>query len=311
MRDTSLHGAGLGLRWELIPDLKAVPDATLAVAIDFFELAPENWLDMGGARRKDLRYFAERRPIVAHGLSLNLGGPAPLDKLFLQRVKRFLDEYRIELFTEHLSWCGDDGHLYDLLPIPFTGDAVRHVAARIRRTQDILERRIAIENASYYVAPAVAEMSEIDFIRAVLSEADCDLHLDVNNVYVNSVNHRFDPRAFIDAMQAERIVYLHMAGHYKEAEDLIIDTHGAPVIDPVWQLLDYTYSRIGTRPTLLERDFNIPPLAELLPEVARIREMQSPASQCHTRASEKMDVSRADWMPASAGMTEREIHHAA
>jgi hypothetical protein len=274
MREPSLHGAGLGLRRELIPDLKAGLDANLADVIDFFELAPENWLDMGGSRRRDLRHFAERRPIVAHGLSLNLGGPAPLDEVFLQRVKRFLDEYRITQFTEHLSWCGDDGHLYDLLPIPFTFDAVRHVASRIRRTQDILERRIAIENASYYVAPSIAEMSEIEFIRAVLTEADCDLHLDVNNVYVNSVNHRFDPHAFIDAMPAERIVYLHMAGHYQEAPDLIIDTHGAAVIDPVWELLDHTYARFGTRPTLLERDFNIPPLAELLPEVERIQSLQ-------------------------------------
>lgn len=271
MRDTPLHGAGLSLRRELIPDLKAaLPDA-----IDFFELAPENWLDMGGAWRRDLGHFAERRPLVAHGLSLNLGGPAPLDEIFLKRVKRFLDEYRIGLFSEHLSWCGDDGHLYDLLPIPFTGDAVRHVAGRIRRTQDILERRIAIENASYYVAPAINEMSEIEFIRAVLAEADCDLHLDVNNVYVNSVNFAFDPRAFLDAMPAGRIVYLHMAGHHREAEDLVIDTHGAAVSDPVWELLDYTYARIGTPPTLLERDFNIPPLAELLPEVERIRRMQA------------------------------------
>jgi uncharacterized protein (UPF0276 family) len=271
MRDTPLHGAGLSLRRELIPDLKAaLPDA-----IDFFELAPENWLDMGGAWRRDLGHFAERRPLVAHGLSLNLGGPAPLDEIFLKRVKRFLDEYRIGLFSEHLSWCGDDGHLYDLLPIPFTGDAVRHVAGRIRRTQDILERRIAIENASYYVAPAINEMSEIEFIRAVLAEADCDLHLDVNNVYVNSVNFAFDPRAFLDAMPAGRIVYLHMAGHHREAEDLVIDTHGAAVSDPVWELLDHTYARIGTPPTLLERDFNIPPLAELLPEVERIRRMQA------------------------------------
>ncbi|OYY60450.1 MAG: hypothetical protein B7Y51_11770 [Burkholderiales bacterium 28-67-8] len=277
MRESPLHGAGLGLRRELIPDLKArIPDA-----IDFFELAPENWLEMGGAWRKSLRHIAERRPIVAHGLSLNLGGPAPLDEVFLQRVKRFLDEYRIGLFTEHLSWCGDDGHLYDLLPIPFTGDAVRHVADRIRRTQDILERRIAIENASYYVAPAIAEMSEIAFINAVLTEADCDLHLDVNNVYVNSVNHAFEPRAFIDSMPAERIVYLHMAGHYREADDLIIDTHGAPVIDPVWDLLESTYARIGTPPTLLERDFNLPPLSELMLEVTRIRQMQ--AQPCEAR----------------------------
>ncbi|MDP1904803.1 MAG: DUF692 domain-containing protein [Pseudomonadota bacterium] len=277
MRESSLHGAGLGLRRELIPDLKAgIPDA-----IDFFELAPENWLDMGGARRRDLRHFAERRPIVAHGLSLNLGGTAQLDEIFLKRVKRFLDEYGVARFTEHLSWCGDDGHLYDLLPIPFTHEAVRHVASRIRRTQDILERRIAIENASYYVAPAIAEMSESDFIRAVLEEADCDLHLDVNNVYVNSVNFGFDPRAFLDAMPAERIVYLHMAGHDQEAADLIIDTHGAAVIDPVWDLLDHTYARIGTPPTLLERDYNIPPLAELLPEVERIRHLQARHSGLH------------------------------
>lgn len=271
----TLHGAGLGLRREHLPDLMAgIPDA-----IDFFELAPENWLDMGGSRRKALRHIAERRPIVAHGLSLNLGGPAPLDEVFLKRVKRFLDEYRIDLFTEHLSWCGDDGHLYDLLPIPFTGEAVRHVASRIHRAQDILERPIAIENASYYVAPAIAEMGETEFIRAVLEEADCGLHLDVNNVYVNSVNFAFDPYAFIDAMPAERVVYLHMAGHYQEAEDLIIDTHGAEVIEPVWDLLAHTYARIGPRPTLLERDFNIPPLAALLPEVARIRAVQSQATE--------------------------------
>lgn len=280
MRDTSPHGAGLGLRRELIPDLMA---ADLPDAIDFLELAPENWLDMGGSRRKELRHFAERRPIVAHGLSLNLGGPAPLDEIFLKRVKRFLDEYGIARFTEHLSWCGDAGHLYDLLPIPFTGDAVRHVAARIRRTQDILERRIAIENASYYVAPAISEMSEIAFIRAVLEEADCDLHLDVNNVYVNSVNFAFDAREFLDAMPAERTVYLHMAGHYQEAADLLIDTHGAAVIDPVWGLLEHTYARIGTPPTLLERDFNIPPLAELLPEVERVRFLQAQyAEQRHS-----------------------------
>lgn len=275
MRELSLHGAGLGLRRELVPELKAVAHAKLASGIDFFELAPENWLDMGGSRRRDLRFFAERWPIVAHGLSLNLGGPTPLDERFLQRIKRFLDENRIDLYTEHLSWCGDDGHLYDLLPIPFTAEAVHHVATRIRRSQEILQRRIAIENASYYVAPANAEMSEVEFICAVLEAADCDLHLDINNVYVNSVNHRYDPRAFLDALPAEQIVYLHMAGHDCAAADLIIDTHGAAVIEPVWDLLAYAYARFGTPPTLLERDFNIPPLCELQPEVERIRQLQS------------------------------------
>ncbi len=275
MPANALHGAGLGLRREHLPDLMAgIPET-----IDFFELAPENWMEMGGFRRRVLAQLAEQRPIVAHGLSLNLGGPAPLDEHFLERVKRFLDAYRIDLFTEHLSWCADDGHLYDLLPIPFTDEAVRHVAARIRRTQDILERRIAIENASCYVMPAIAEMSEAEFIRAVLEEADCGLHLDVNNVYVNGVNFGFDPYAFIEAMPAERVVYMHVAGHWKEADDLIIDTHGAAVIEPVWALLAHAYQVIGVVPTLLERDFDIPPLADLLPEVQRIGGLQSRAGE--------------------------------
>ncbi len=270
MHGKALHGAGLGLRREHLPDLCArIPDA-----IDFLELAPENWLEMGGSRRRDLARIAERRPIVAHGLSLNLGGQAALDEIFLRRVKRFLDDHRIGLFTEHLSWCADAGHLYDLLPLPFTGEAVRHVAARIRRTQDILERRIAVENASFYVAAPMSEMSEAEFIGAVLAEADCDLHLDVNNVYVNSVNFGYDPRTLIDALPAERVVYIHTAGHLREAPDLIIDTHGEAVIEPVWDLLAHAYARMGTRPTLLERDFNIPPLAELMPEVERIRDLQ-------------------------------------
>jgi hypothetical protein len=155
-----------------------------------------------------------------------------------------------------------------------TEEAVKHVAGRIRQTQDMLGRRIAIENASFYVNAPIAEMDEPAFVRAVLEEADCDLHLDVNNVYVNSVNHRFDPRAYIASLPAERVVYLHMAGHYREAEDLIIDTHGADVIDPVWALLDFTYQTLGVHPTLLERDFNIPPLAELAKEVGRIAALQ-------------------------------------
>jgi uncharacterized protein (UPF0276 family) len=264
-------GAGLGFRRELIPALKVrVPDA-----IGFFELAPENWIDMGGTHGRELRSFTERYPFVCHGLSLSLGGPSPLDEILLHKTRQFMDAHQIALYTEHLSYCSDDGHLYDLLPIPFTEEAVHYVAARIRRTQDILERRIAIENASFYVAAPIADMDEIGFIRAVLQEADCDLHLDVNNVYVNSVNHRYDPIEFIRAMPAEHIVYLHVAGHYNEAEDLVIDTHGADVIDPVWSLLDATYRIHGVAPTLLERDFNIPPLAELAREVEHIARIQA------------------------------------
>lgn len=258
------------MRRELIPALKnGVP-----LAVDFFEVAPENWIDLGGAAGRDLCNFTERYPFVCHGLSLSIGSPAPLDEKLLRKIRYFLDQHRISLYTEHLSYCSDDGHLYDLLPIPFTGEAVKYVAARIRRAQDILERRIAMENASFYLQSPIAEMSEADFISAVLAEADCSLHLDVNNVYVNSINHGYDALEFIRSMPSERIVYMHMAGHYNESENLIIDTHGADVIDPVWSLLDEAYHIHGVAPTLLERDFNIPPLAQLVHEVERIAAIQ-------------------------------------
>ena len=280
MSDTALHGAGLGFRRELIPDLKAgVPSS-----IGFFELAPENWAGMGGRSAQDLRHFTERHPFVCHGLSLDLGGPRPLDTELLTRIRRFMREHGMRLYTEHLSWCGDDGHLYDLLPIPCTADAVKWVAGRIRQAQDILDMKIGIENASYYLAPPGAEMSETEFIRAVIEEADCLLHLDVNNVYVNSSNFGFDPLAFIDALPLERTCYLHMAGHYVEPDGIRVDTHGADVIDPVWQLLDAVYARVGPLPTCLERDFNIPPLAELTTEVARIAAAQRRATQLREAA---------------------------
>jgi hypothetical protein len=277
------RGAGLGFRRELVPALQAQVPA----AIEFFELAPENWIGLGGAPGRDLRAFTERYPFVCHGLSLSLGGPTPLDELLLAKIRQFMDAHGIALYTEHLSYCSDDGHLYDLLPIPFTEEAVKYVAARIRRAQDLLERRIAVENASFYVAAPIAEMDEASFVRAVLDEADCDLHLDVNNVYVNSVNHRYDPLAFIRAMPTERIVYLHMAGHYREADDLLVDTHGADVIDPVWALLAETYRIHGVAPTLLERDFNLPPLRDLAREVERIAALQAPyrAHEAPARAS--------------------------
>ncbi len=270
-----VQGAGLSLRRELITSLKAGVPAS----IQFFELAPENWMDMGGSSAKDLRFFSERYPLACHGLSLSLGGPQPLNEVFLTRVKRFLREHDVTLYSEHLAYTTDEGYLYDLLPIPFTAEAVHYVAGRIKRTQDILERRIAVENASYYVEAPISEMSELEFVNAVLSEADCWLHLDVNNVYVNSVNHRFDPLAFLRGLPAERVLYLHMAGHYEEGEDLLVDTHGASVIDPVWSLLDASYRLFGAKPTLLERDYNIPPLADLTLEVERIAQMQRPYAE--------------------------------
>ncbi len=271
MNRFNLHGAGLGFRRELLDALKAQVPST----IDFFEIAPENWIDFGGLRARELRAFTERYPFVCHGLSLSIGGPGPLDEMLVKRIKSFMQTHGIQLYTEHLSYCSDDGHLYDLLPIPFTAEAVHYVAARIKRVQDILETRIAMENASFYVMAPIAEMSEAEFIRAVIAEADCLLHLDVNNVYVNSVNHCFDPLDFLRQMPTERIVYLHMAGHYNEAENLIVDTHAADVIEPVWDLLDQAYALHGVHPTLLERDFNIPPLDELAREVAHIARIQA------------------------------------
>lgn len=273
------QGAGLGFRREQIEPLKGgVPEA-----IRFFEIAPENWAGLGGRSARDLRQFTERYPFVCHGLSLSLGGPSPLDEALLQRIKRFMAEHGIALYTEHLSWCSDDGHLYDLLPIPLTEEAVHWVAGRIRRVQDILECRIGIENASYYVVPPGAEMSESAFIRAVLEEADCLLHLDVNNIYVNSRNFGFDAREYLMSLPLQRTAYIHVAGHYTEADGLIVDTHGAEVIDPVWQLLADAYRVTGPVPTCLERDFNLPPLAELAGEVAAIARLQANCSAATMR----------------------------
>lgn len=267
-------GAGLGLRRALLDDMQDLGCGD----VDFMEVAPENWIGVGGRYGRAFRALAEQYPISLHGLSLNLGGPEPIDIELVGAIKDFLHEFNCPIYSEHLSACGDHGHLYDLMPIPFTEDAIRYVANRIKQVQDIIGERIAIENVSYYAAPA-REMSEIEFINAVLAEADCDLLLDVNNIYVNSINHGYDAEAFLLALPADRAKYIHMAGHYDEAEDLKVDTHGAAVIDPVWALLGKAYDHVGVVPTLLERDFNFPPMAELVAEVAKIRQLQAGAQQ--------------------------------
>ncbi|WP_300452488.1 DUF692 domain-containing protein [Accumulibacter sp.] len=274
MNHRPLQGAGLGFRRELIAELKnGIP-----AAIGFFELAPENWAGMGGKSARDLRYFTERHHFVCHGLSLSLGGPAPLDLPLLRRIRTFMTEHSINLYTEHLSWCSDDSHLYELLPIPLSEEAVRWTAGRIRQAQDILGCRIGIENASYYFAPPGAEMNETEFISAIIHEADCLLHLDVNNIYVNSRNFGFDPLAFLHALPLERTCYIHVAGHHVEPDGLLVDTHGATVVDPVWSLLAETYRRIGSDlPTCLERDFNVPDLAQLTAELDQIARLQAQA----------------------------------
>jgi len=279
MAFAKINGAGLGLRRSLIPQLQK-DGATNG--IDFFELAPENWIGLGGRYSERLRWFSERFPLVSHGLSLNLGGQDPLDMALLANIKEFLTTHQVRYYTEHLSFCGHGGHLYDLLPIPFTQEAVRHVAERIAIVQDVLGQQIAVENVSYYLAPS-NEMSEIDFINAVLKEADCQLLLDINNIYVNSVNHGYDAHDFIREIPAERIAYAHIAGHVRESKDLCVDTHGADVIDDVWQLADYCYQQFGAIPTLLERDFNLPPLASLHSELQRIKQGQGLAQATNAK----------------------------
>lgn len=258
---------GLGLRRSLLGSLQAAPAGTF----DFLEAAPENWIGVGGALGDAFAALAGRQPLVCHGLSLSLGGPAELDDTFLLKLRRFLDAHDVAIYSEHLSACGDShGQLYDLLPLPFTGEAIAHVAARIRRAQDVLGRRIAVENVSYYAAPFQA-MAEIDFVNGVLAEADCDLLLDVNNIVVNATNHGYDAVGFLRALPSARIRYVHVAGHRDEAPDLKIDTHGTAVSDPVWALLAEAYRCHGRRPTLLERDFNFPPFAELVDELSAVR----------------------------------------
>jgi uncharacterized protein (UPF0276 family) len=266
-------GAGLGLRRGLMDQLMANPPAD----IDFMEVAPENWINVGGRLGHKFRFFTERYPFLLHGLSLSIGAPSPLNEELLRDIKAFMEEHGIEFYSEHLSYCGDNGQLYDLMPIPFTEEAVSYVARRIRRAQDILGRRMAIENVSYY-APTDTTLTEAEFMLAVLEEADCDLLLDINNIVVNSINHQYDPLEFMLKMPKERIKYFHQAGHYVEAEDLRIDTHGAAVDEQSWQLLADAYAHFGAVPTLLERDFNFPPVEELLDEVRRIKAMQQAAT---------------------------------
>lgn len=263
-----LAGVGLGLRREFIDTFLSAETHP-----DFIEIAPENWMGFGGRHAKLLAQCVEKAPLLCHGLSLSIGGPHPLNIEFIKQVKIFLQQYQVPIYSEHLSYTHDGGYLYDLLPIPMTEAAVKYVAERILRVQDILGQRLVIENVSTYLMPN-AEMTEAEFVREVIEQADCELLLDVNNVYVNSMNHGSDGYAFIQAMPKERIRYLHIAGHEQISENLLIDTHGAEICDPVWELLQYTYQICGVKPTLLERDFNIPSWQQLQYELATIKKIQ-------------------------------------
>ena len=271
-----VHNAGLGLRRSFLKEIVDNPPQN----VSFYEVAPENWITIGGKLGKQFRAMTEQFDFICHGLSLSIGSTDPLDEDFVYDVKNFMHAHQIKFYSEHLSYCSHQGHLYDLMPIPFTSDAVSHVAKRIQRVQDILEQKIAIENVSYYAAPG-QEMDEIDFFNAVVEEADCDILIDLNNIYVNSINHNYDAEAFLRAIPVHRIAYAHIAGHYVEEDDFLIDTHGADVIDPVWKLLAKAYELYGVFPTLLERDFNIPSLEILSKEVDTILSIQDAWHKYH------------------------------
>ncbi|MGD9486380.1 MAG: DUF692 domain-containing protein [Calditrichaceae bacterium] len=262
-----IHGAGLGFRRDLADDLINAETNKP----NFVEFAPENWMGMGGFWKKKLRSVVEKYPLLCHGLSLSIGSPEPLDWNFLKELKAFLNEFPVQIYSEHLSYSKcDNAHLYDLLPIPFREDAVRHVVERIRQVQDFLERPIAIENVSYYT-PVAAEMAEETFIRSIVEESGCNLLLDVNNIYVNAFNHQYDAKKFLGQLPLEKVVYIHMAGHEQVSPDLIIDTHGQPIIDPVYDLFEWTIDHVRPVPVLLERDYNIPGFEALQEELGRLQ----------------------------------------
>ncbi len=258
---------GLGLRRDIAEEIL---DSRILTP-DFLEFAPENWMGMGGAWKRVMDKAVDRFPITCHGLSLSLGSPEELDWQFIRELKSFLDENRVTIYSEHLSYTKSrNAHLYDLLPIPFRQDAIDHVVDRIRRVQDLLERPLAIENVSYYT-PVAAEMTEVQFVNEIVERADCKLLLDVNNVYVNAFNHRYDAKEFIGALPLERVAYIHMAGHEQVEPDLIIDTHGQPIIDPVYELFEWTIQKMDPVPVLLERDFNFEDLEQIQGELTQIK----------------------------------------
>ena len=260
---------GIGLRRDIADDV-LLSDV---IHPDFIEFAPENWMGIGGYWNKIRQRAVEKYPVTCHGLSLSLGSPEELDWKFIKDLKVFLDENNVSVFSEHLSYTkSDNAHLYDLLPIPFREDAVDHVADRIKRVQDYLGRQIAIENVSYYT-PVAAEMTESQFITSIVEKSDCKLLLDVNNIYVNAFNHKYDAKTFIDQMPLEKVEYIHMAGHEQVAEDLIIDTHGKPIIDPVFDLFEYTIQKMHPVPVLLERDYNFEDLPAISAELEKLRSL--------------------------------------
>jgi uncharacterized protein (UPF0276 family) len=279
-----VHGIGLGLRHEIAGDtLDRGPSE-----IRWLEIHPENYVARGGRFEAMLERAADRGPLVAHGLSLAFGTLEPFDRAYTAQLRALLDRVGAPWYSDHLCFAGvGDTFLHDLLPLPFERESIEVAAARIRELRDAIERPVAIENVSYYADPAPRGMEEPEFVLEVLEAADAKLLLDVNNVYVNAKNHGFDPRAYIDRMPRERVVQIHVAGHFTRPDGIIIDTHGEAVCDGVYDLLAYTLERLGPTPVLLERDQNFPATVdEVFEEVRRLDALYTRSIAKHERALE-------------------------
>ncbi|MCP4969279.1 MAG: DUF692 domain-containing protein [Arcobacter sp.] len=264
----NLSGCGLGLRSEFLLD---VDNSTFQP--DWWEVTPENWMHMPKLFEKAFEKAVFSRPTVAHGLSLSIGSVDKLNKKFVKQIKTFLDRYDIEHYSEHLSFSSFNGkQSYELLPVPMTKEMVNIISDRVKEVEDIIQRNLILENATYYYVP-YAEMREVDFINEVLEKSGAKMLLDVNNVFVNSVNHTFKARKFIDEIDKSKVAYMHMAGHYfDEDANMKIDSHGMPINSGTWKLLDYTLKQLDV-PVMIERDNNIPPLDVLEDEYKQMEDM--------------------------------------
>jgi len=259
-------GFGLGLRAAHYEELAAERPS-----LGWLELLTENYLVDGGRPLHWLDRIRADYPVVMHGVSLSVGSTDPLDREYLSRVRALAARVEPLWISDHLCWTGVAGkNLHDLLPLPYTEEAVRHVCDRVAAVQEYLGRRILLENVSSYVAYRVSALTEWEFLSEIARRADCLILLDVNNIYVSARNHGFDPDAYLDGIPAERVQQIHLAGH-RNCGDYIIDTHDAPVIDPVWRLYERAIERFGSVATMIERDDRIPPLRELLDELEQAR----------------------------------------
>ena len=261
-------GYGLGLRSAYFQQI-----LEQSPAVDWFEIVSENFMVEGGKALYYLDAIAERYPVVMHGVSLSIGGPHALDPSYLQQLKRLAERVKPAWISDHLCWSRGNAHqFHDLLPLPYTEESLYYVAGRVRQVQDVLQRPLVLENVSSYVRCAGDDFSEWEFLEALSRLSDCELLLDINNVYVSSRNHGFDPWTFIQGLPANKIRQLHLAGH-SDYGDYVIDTHDQPVSDPVWELYQQTLEYFGPVSTLLERDDHLPPLEELISELQKTREL--------------------------------------